>query len=99
MHFRSGETLLVSGATGNFGSATVALALAMGARCVLAPGRNAAVLHDLRARFGPRVVPVRLSGDGAADTELMKRAAPGPIDAVQDFLLPPSAPAWRAPRS
>ena len=87
--FRPGETLLVSGATGKFGSATVALALAMGARGVVAPGRNAAVLDDLRTRFGPRVVPVRLSGDGAADTETMKRAAPGPIDAVQDF-LPPS---------
>jgi alcohol dehydrogenase len=89
MDFRPGETLLVSGATGNFGSATVALALAMGARCVVAPGRNTAVLDDLRRRFGQRVVPVRLSGDGAADTDTMKRAAPGPIDAVQDF-LPPS---------
>ena len=89
MDFRPGETLLVSGATGNFGSATVALALAMGARCVVAPGRNAAVLDDLRASFGQRVVPVRLSGDGPADTETMKRSAPGPIDAVQDF-LPPS---------
>src|SRR5206468_3129897 len=41
MDFRAGETLLVSGATGNFGSATVAVALSMGARCVVAPGRNA----------------------------------------------------------
>ena len=54
MDFRAGETLLVSGATGNFGSATVALALAMGARCVVAPGRNAAVLDGLRTRFGQR---------------------------------------------
>jgi len=92
MEFRPGETLLVSGATGNFGSATVALALAMGARCVVAPGRNAAVLDDLRQRFGERLVPVRLSGDAAADTEAMRRAAPGPIDAVQDF-LPPSVSA------
>ena len=92
MDFRPGETLLVSGSTGNFGSATVALALAMGARCVVAPGRNAAVLDDLRARFGGRLVPVRLTGDGAADTDAMKAAAPGPIDAVQDF-LPPSVSA------
>ncbi len=88
MEFRPGETLLVSGATGNFGSATVALALAMGARCVVAPGRNAAVLDDLRRRFGARVLPVRLTGEAAADTEAMRRAAPGPIDAVQDFLPP-----------
>ena len=89
MQFRPGETLLVSGATGNFGSATVALALAMGARCVVAPGRNPATLDDLRRRFGERLVPVRLTGDAATDTEAMRRAAPGPIDAVQDF-LPPS---------
>ena len=32
-----GETVLISGATGNFGSAAVAVALAMGAACVIAP--------------------------------------------------------------
>jgi alcohol dehydrogenase len=92
MDFRPGETLLVSGATGNFGGATVQTALAMGARCVVAVGRNEAVLDDLRRRFGDRVAPVKLSGDSDADTAAMRRAAPGPIDAVQDF-LPPSAPA------
>jgi alcohol dehydrogenase len=92
MDFRAGETLLVSGATGNFGSATVALALAMGARCVVAPGRNVAVLSDLRRRFGERLVPVRLTGDATADTVAMRSAAPAPIDAVQDF-LPPSVDA------
>jgi len=92
MDFRPGETLLVSGATGNFGSATVALALAMGARSVVAPGRNMAVLDDLRQRFGERLVPVRLTGDRDADTTVMHAAVPGPIDAVQDF-LPPSVDA------
>ncbi|MCQ8240087.1 alcohol dehydrogenase catalytic domain-containing protein [Rhizosaccharibacter radicis] len=90
--FRPGETLLVSGATGHFGAATVALGLAMGARRVLAPGRNAVVLDDLRARFGDRLVPVRLSSDEAADRRAMRDAAGGPIDCVQDF-LPPSVPA------
>jgi alcohol dehydrogenase len=92
MGFRPGETLLVSGATGNFGSATVALALAMGARCVIAPGRNTAVLDDLRHRFGERLIPVLTTGGGDADTTAMRAAAPCPIDAVQDF-LPPSADA------
>ncbi|KUR76170.1 alcohol dehydrogenase [Novosphingobium sp. Fuku2-ISO-50] len=92
MDFRPGGTLLVSGATGNFGSSTVALALAMGARCVVAPGRNIAVLDDLRQRFGERLVPVRLTGDADTDTAAMRAAAPGSIDAVQDF-LPPSAAA------
>ncbi|NVI04582.1 alcohol dehydrogenase catalytic domain-containing protein [Paraburkholderia youngii] len=88
---RAGETLLVSGATGNFGSACVAVALAMGARCVVAPGRNAEALDDLKQRFGARVRPVRLSGDEQADRERMQQAAPCPIDCVID-LLPPSAP-------
>jgi alcohol dehydrogenase len=92
MDFRPGETLLVSGATGNFGSATVALALAMGARCVVAPGRNTVVLDDLLRRFGKRLVRVRLTGDSEIDTAAMRAAAPGPIDAVQDF-LPPSVTA------
>lgn len=87
---RAGETVLVSGATGNFGSGGVAVALAMGAGCVVAPGRNQVMLDDLARRFGPRVRTVPLTGDAAADGERMRRAAPGPIDCVLD-LLPPSA--------
>ena len=89
---QAGETLLVSGATGHFGSAAIAVALAMGAGCVIAPGRNADVLDDLVARFGSRVRPVRLSGDDTKDRAALQAAAPGPIDVVLD-LLPPSVPA------
>jgi len=88
---RAGETLLVSGATGHFGSATVAVALALGAACVIAPGRNRAMLADLERRFGARVRTVPLSGDEADDRARMLQAAPGPIDVVFD-ILPPSAP-------
>ena len=91
-HFQPGETLLVSGATGNFGSAGVAVGLAMGAGCVVAPGRNEKMLEVLKRRFGPRVRTVKLTGDEVEDCERMKRAAPGPIDCVLD-LLPPSAAA------
>lgn len=87
----AGETLLVSGATGNFGSSAVAVALAMGAGRVVAPGRNRAALGLLADRFGPRVRPVLLTGDEAADRAAMSAAADGPIDMVID-LLPPSAP-------
>ncbi|AWN48228.1 alcohol dehydrogenase [Methylobacterium terrae] len=89
---RAGETVLVSGATGHFGSAAVAVALAMGAGCVVAPGRNAVVLADLVRRFGDRVRPVALTGDEAADRARMMAAAPGPIDCVLD-ILPPSVDA------
>lgn len=89
---RPGETVLVSGATGNYGSAGVAVALAMGARAVVCPGRDEAMLGELERRFGDRVRPVVLTGDGEADRERMVAAAPAPIDVVLD-LLPPAAPA------
>jgi alcohol dehydrogenase len=84
-----GETVLVSGATGNFGGAAVAVALAMGAACVVAPGRNENMLAELVRRHGERVRPVKLTGNEADDREAMKRAAPGPIDCVLD-IMPPS---------
>ncbi|MEV0276303.1 alcohol dehydrogenase catalytic domain-containing protein [Streptomyces sp. NPDC050610] len=87
----AGETLLVSGATGNLGSSAVAVAFAMGAGRVVAPGRNRAVLDLLADRFGPRLRPVPLTGDGDVDRAAMSDAADGPIDMMID-LLPPSAP-------
>jgi len=92
---RAGEIVLVSGATGAFGSAGVAVALAMGAGCVVMTGRNAEVLGQLADRFGPRVRPVRVSGDEAQDRARMQAAASGPIDVVLD-LLPPMASAAQA---
>ncbi len=89
-NLQAGETILVSGATGNFGTGSVAVALAMGAGCVIAPGRNEKVLKDLECRFGRRLRPVKLTGDEETDRERMKQAAPGPIDCVLD-ILPPAA--------
>jgi alcohol dehydrogenase len=91
-NLQAGETVLVSGATGNFGTAAVAVALAMGARCVVAPGRNETVLAELVRRFGDRVRPIKLSGDEDDDRERMKQAAPGGIDCVLD-IMPPSVAA------
>jgi alcohol dehydrogenase len=89
---QAGDTLLVSGATGNFGSAGVAVGLAMGAARVICPGRNEAVLADLKHRFGDRIRTVKLTGDVEADRRAMQAASPDPIDVVLD-LLPPNAPA------
>lgn len=91
-NLQAGETVLVSGATGNFGSAAVSVALAMGAACVVTPGRNEKILADLVRRFGSRVKPVRLSGNEDDDREAMKRAAPGPIDCVFDIMPPSVSP-------
>jgi alcohol dehydrogenase len=87
----AGETVLVSGATGNLGSSAVAVAFAMGAGRVVAPGRNQAALGLLADRFGSRLRPVQLTGDEATDRAAMSAAADGPVDLVID-LLPPSAP-------
>jgi alcohol dehydrogenase len=89
-NLQAGETALISGATGYFGSAGVAVALAMGAGCVVAPGRKETMLEELTRRFGRRVRTVKLSGDEEEDRERMRQAALGPIDCVLD-LLPPSA--------
>ena len=90
-----GETVLVSGATGGFGKSAVALALAMGAGCVVATGRNRAVLESLQARHGSRVRALAMTGDEAEDTRAMIAAAPGPIDLVYD-ILPPMAASTQA---
>ncbi|MBR0931173.1 MULTISPECIES: quinone oxidoreductase family protein [Bradyrhizobium] len=91
-NLQPGETVLVSGATGNFGSAAVSVALAMGAACVVTPGRNEKILADLVRRFGSRVLPVRLTGNEDHDREAMKRAAPSPIDCVLDIMPPSVSP-------
>lgn len=90
MDLKAGETLLVSGATGPLGSMAIWIALAMGAREVIATGRNEGMLTSLRERLGPRVVPVKLTGESERDIPAMRNAAAGEIDAVLDF-LPPAA--------
>ncbi len=83
---RAGETLVVSGATGGFGSACVAVALAMGAGKVVATGRNRRALDDLVRRFGPRVGPAPMTGVETDDHRLIGELADGPIDLVLDLL-------------
>ena len=87
---QAGEIALVNGATGSFGSAAVAVALGMGASCVVATGRNEAPLADLTRRFGGRVRTVAMHGVEAGDRARILEAAPGPIDCVLD-ILPPAA--------
>jgi alcohol dehydrogenase len=93
LDLRAGETLVVSGATGGFGSASVAVALAMGAAKVVATGRNEAALADLRHRFGARVTPAKMTGDPDLDRKLIQDLAGGPIDTVLDWLPREASPA------
>jgi alcohol dehydrogenase len=71
----AGETLVVNGATGAYGSAAVLVALAMGAAHVVAAGRNAGKLHTLARLTGKTVVPVTLSGDRQKDAAALRDAA------------------------
>jgi alcohol dehydrogenase len=87
---QAGEIALVNGATGSFGSAAVAVALGMGAQCVVATGRNEQALAELTRRFGARVRTVPMRGHEADDRDRILQAAPGPIDCVLD-ILPPAA--------
>jgi alcohol dehydrogenase len=89
-HLQAGEIALVNGATGSFGSAAVAVALGMGAQCVVATGRNEQALSELARRFGARVRTVPMRGHEADDRARILQAAPGPIDCVLD-ILPPAA--------
>src|SRR4051794_31565245 len=86
----AGEIALVNGATGSFGSAAVAVALGVGASCVVATGRNELALNELTRRFGGRVRTVPMRGHEADDRARILQAAPGPIDCVLD-ILPPAA--------
>ncbi len=88
---RPGETVVVTPATGAFGGAAVACALAMGAQ-VVATGRNEAALKALVDTFGEkRVKTVTLTNDVEAQTQALQDAAGAPIDVV--FEISPAAAA------
>jgi alcohol dehydrogenase len=90
----AGETLVVNGATGAFGSGGVAVGVAMGAARIVATGRNAKVLADLERRFGGRVRTVQMCGKEEEDRQEIQRAAGGPIDVVLDLLPPEAKASW-----
>jgi alcohol dehydrogenase len=83
---RGGDTIIVNGASGYFGSGAVMLAVAMGAGRVVAVGRKQAALESLRDAFGPRVIPAVVSGDGAKDLATIRHAAGGGGDVALDLL-------------
>jgi len=80
--FRAGEKVIITPATGTFGSAAVVAALAMGAR-VIAMGRN---VEALKETFGSndRVRIARNTGDVDADVEELIKDD-GPADVFFDI--------------
>lgn len=72
-----GETLIVTGATGAYGTAAVLLAVAMGAGRVIAAGRNRTALETVARAGGSRVATVALTGDVLADARALRAASGG----------------------
>jgi alcohol dehydrogenase len=82
----AGETLVVTGATGAYGSAAMLLSLALGAGRVVAAGRNRLALEGLARRGGSRVATVALSGDVEADAKALRAAAGGGAQMAFDMV-------------
>ena len=76
-NFRPGLTIIVAPGTGHFGGCAVRVALAAGARKVIAAGRNTDVLHKLeQSDSNGRVTGITLSGDVDKDAMALRSASP-----------------------
>ncbi|KAJ0417257.1 isopropanol dehydrogenase [Aspergillus carlsbadensis] len=88
---KPGEIVIIAPATGRYGGAAVAIALAMGAT-VIAGGRNATALENLQRIHGTgRLRTVQLTDDAGANTDAFRAAAGNPAGA--DVYLDLSPPA------
>ena len=81
-----GETLVVVGASGAYGSAAVRLGIALGAERVVAVGRNRDSLEAVARDNGPRVVPVALRGEPEPDAGAIREAAGGAAQLALDMV-------------
>ena len=86
----SGETVLVNGATGTAGRLAVQIAKYMGARKVVATGRNAEALKALATLGADVTIPIGDGGDAFEDALKAQFGGDG-IDIVLDYLWGQSA--------
>lgn len=86
----TGETVLVNGATGTAGRLAVQIAKYMGARKVVATGRNTEHLKALAALGADVAIPLGAGGDAFEDA-LKKQFGGDGIDIVLDYLWGQSA--------
>jgi alcohol dehydrogenase len=82
----AGETLVVVGGGGAYGSAAVRLGVALGAERVIAAGRTLEPLAGLARSVGPRVVPVALKGDVEQDAAALRTASRGGAHMALDMV-------------
>jgi NADPH:quinone reductase-like Zn-dependent oxidoreductase len=85
----AGETVLVNGATGTAGRLAVQIARHLGAKSVIATGRNTETLQSLVALGADVIIPL------VQDEELLEKTFMDPfregVDVVLDYLWGPSA--------
>ena len=80
---KSGETIIIAPATGQFGGSAVQVALAMGAGKVIAMGRNEEALKRVKSLNPARVEIQKMTGNWEEELEALKHF--GPIDAFFDI--------------
>jgi NADPH:quinone reductase-like Zn-dependent oxidoreductase len=85
----AGETVLVNGATGTAGRLAVQIAKYMGAKKVIATGRNIEVLKSLASLGADVTIPLVEDGD-ALEQAFQAQFANG-VDVIVDYLWGPSA--------
>jgi NADPH:quinone reductase-like Zn-dependent oxidoreductase len=85
----AGETVLVNGATGTAGRLAVQIAKYMGAKKIIATGRNIEVLKSLAALGADVTIP--LVEDADALEEAFRAQFADGVDIVVDYLWGPSA--------
>ncbi len=85
-----GETVLVNGATGTSGRLAVQIARHLGAKTVLATGRNPQVLAELPSLGADAVISLEQPAEALAET-LGEQLANGGVDVVLDYLWGSSA--------
>ena len=86
---RAGETVLVNGATGASGRLAIQVAKHLGAKRVVATGRNAAIFDELRALGADATIALTPDRD-ALETAFKKEFRAG-VDIVLDYVWGPSA--------
>jgi alcohol dehydrogenase len=82
----AGETLIVVGAAGAYGSAAVRLGIALGAERLIAVGRTKDPLDALARAVCSRVVPIALTGNVEKDTAMIRKAAGGGAHLALDMV-------------
>ncbi|MDI6028776.1 zinc-binding alcohol dehydrogenase family protein [Corticibacterium sp. UT-5YL-CI-8] len=87
--FQPGETVLINGATGSSGSFAVQIARRFGAGRIIATGRNAEVLRELKSRGVDETISLA-AGDAEQAAAFEATFARG-IDIVLDYLWGPPA--------